>query len=140
MPNKNYKTLELPAGYKPKMSEPYMSLEQKAFFYKLLTAQKQELFEEENELKHDAAVLNMEKATGDLEDTAESEIELGLTITTANRTFNLMKKYDEALKRLEEGTYGYSRLSGDEIGIKRLMARPIVSLTIAEQEAKEKNE
>ncbi|MDR0319442.1 MAG: RNA polymerase-binding protein DksA [Rickettsiales bacterium] len=138
--SKDYKTLELPAGYKPKISEPYMCDEQKAFFFQLLNQQRQELFDEENELKNRAVAATKSSPVGDISDNAETEIESKLAIKTASRLNNLLKRYDDALKRLENGKYGFSKVSGDEIGIKRLMARPIAELTIAEQEAKEKDE
>ncbi|MDR0448856.1 MAG: TraR/DksA family transcriptional regulator [Rickettsiales bacterium] len=140
MSNQDYKTLELPAGYKPKISEPYMCPEQKAYFFQLLGQQRQDLMEEEDELKSLAVNLNRASPTGDALDNADTDIESKLAIRTASRLNNLLKRYDDAIKRLETGAYGYSKISGDEIGIKRLMARPIAELTIAEQEAKEKNE
>ncbi|MCL2629117.1 MAG: TraR/DksA family transcriptional regulator [Alphaproteobacteria bacterium] len=137
---KDYKTMELPAGYKPKISEPYMCAQQKAYFFQLLSQQRQELMNSEAELKHKTIEANLNHSTGDYIDDAETDMEAKLTIRTASRTNLLITKYDKALKRLEDGTYGYSKESGDEIGIKRLMARPVAELTIAEQEIKEKSE
>ena len=58
----------------------------------------------------------------------------------SERNANLLKKIDEALKRIENGTFGYSDISGEEIGLQRLMARPLATKTIEEQEEIEKNE
>ncbi|MDR2685946.1 MAG: RNA polymerase-binding protein DksA [Rickettsiales bacterium] len=134
----DYKTLALEPGYKPRLTEPYMCLEQKAYFYQLLNAEKAELIEEESELRN--TMRDNDDAPGDLEDAADKDMTLNMEIKIANRDSNMIQFIDAALKRLEDGTYGYSEISGDEIGLKRLMVRPIARITIAEQEAKEKQE
>ena len=137
---KNYKNIELPAKYVKKKSEPYMCPEQLAYFYRLLTAQKDELL-------HDAdstlsAVRIGDKfdnaGVGDESDNAAFEQEMTMNLRMSERDNNLLKKINAALERIENGTYGYSVVSGDEIGISRMLARPLATMTIDEQEEHEK--
>ena len=140
MATKNYKNIELPAKYVPKKSEPYMCPEQLAYFYQLLSAQKEELL-------HDAtstlsAVRIAEQAdgagVGDESDNAAFEQEMTMNLRMSERDNNLLKKINAALERIENGTYGYSVISGEEIGISRMLARPLATMTIDEQEEHEK--
>ena len=136
----NYKNIELPAKYVPKKSEPYMCPQQLAYFYQILTAQK-------NELLHDtdstlSAVRIAEKAetegVGDESDNASFEQEITMNLRMSERDNNLLKKINAALERLENGSYGYSVVSGDEIGLSRMLARPLATMTVEEQEEYEK--
>ncbi|HIU65561.1 MAG TPA: RNA polymerase-binding protein DksA [Candidatus Enterousia avicola] len=136
----NYKNIELPAKYVPKKSEPYMCPQQLAYFYQILTAQK-------NELLHDtdstlSAVRIAEKAetegVGDESDNASFEQEITMNLRMSERDNNLLKKINAALERIENGSYGYSVVSGDEIGLSRMLARPLATMTVEEQEEYEK--
>ena len=140
MAKANYKTIELSPKYTPKKSEPYMCSEHLAYFYQLLTAQKEEI------MRQNAAALNSVTAstvanssiTGDEFDNATTEQETAMTLRMAERDNNLLAKINGALERIENGTYGYSVISGDEIGLSRMLARPLATMTIEEQEEHEK--
>jgi len=142
MSKKDYKTLELDPKYVPKKNEEYMSIQQKAYFYRLLAAQYDELTASMDDVmkaiklgeKNDCA------GGGDEADHSNCDIEADMQLRLHERNFNHLKKIDLALERLEKGTFGYSVLSGEEIGIKRMLARPLATLTLEEQEEVEKKE
>ncbi len=140
MTGKNYKTLTLDPKYVPKKSETYMSVEQKAYFYQLLIAQKEELSQESESVLN--AVRLAEKTetagVGDESDNSTFEQEITMNLKMSERNNNLLKKIDTALERLENGTFGFSMISGEEIGISRMLARPLATVTIEEQEELEK--
>ncbi len=136
MPIKNYKNIELPPKYTPKKSEPYMCPEQLAYFYKILSAQKDELVHDSDSVL--SAVRLAEKTesagVGDDSDNATFEQEISMNLRMSERDNNLLKKINAALERIENGTFGYSVVSGDEIGLNRMMARPLATMTVEEQE------
>ncbi|MGN0917383.1 MAG: TraR/DksA family transcriptional regulator [Candidatus Enterousia sp.] len=140
MATENYKTIELEPKYVPKKSEPYMCPQHKAYFYRLLTAQKAELTNDSSDVLN--AVRSAEKndaaGVGDDSDNAVFEQEITMNLRMSQRDNNLMRKIDGALERLENGTFGYSVVSGDEIGLQRMLARPLATMTIEEQEEYEK--
>lgn len=141
MAKKDFKKIELPPKYVPKKSEPYMCPEQLAYFYQLLSAQKQELE------SSSAAMLNSVRmadksdsaVVGDETDNASMEQEITSNLRMQQRDNNLLRKINDALNRLDKGTFGYSVISGDEIGIQRLVARPLATMTVEEQEEYEQN-
>ena len=138
---KDFKKIELPPKYVPKKSEPYMCPEQLAYFYHILNNQKQEL------LHNNDSVLNSVRlaekmsndGVGDEPDNAAFEQEITMNLRMSQRDNNLLKKIDAALARLDDGTYGYSVVSGEEIGIQRMLARPLATMTIEEQEEYEQH-
>lgn len=136
MAKQNYKTLELPAKYTPKKSEPYMCLEQRAYFYQILMAQKQEIIDGNSDVLNTVRGIDSEinNGGGDDADNASQEQALTMNLRMSERDNNLLKKIDSALDRLENGTFGYSVISGDEIGISRMLARPLATMTVEEQE------
>ncbi len=142
MAKKNYKTIELPAKYTPKKSEPYMCPEHLAYFYQLLNAQKEEILQQSAATLNSVSTRNKTNSTitGDDLDIAIAEQETTLTLRMAERDNNLLQKINSALDRIENGTYGYSVISGDEIGLARMLARPLATMTIEEQEEHEKRE
>ena len=77
---------------------------------------------------------------GDEQDQSTFEQEIAMDLRMSERSANLLKKIDAALERIENGTFGYSVISGDEIGLQRMLARPLATKTIEEQEEIEKNE
>ena len=97
-------------------------------------------------MRQNAAALNSVTAsnvanssiTGDEFDSASTEQETFMTLRMAERDNNLLTKINNALDRIENGTYGYSIISGDEIGLSRMLARPLATMTIEEQEEHEK--
>ena len=136
---KNYKTITVGDKYVPKKNEEYMSEEQKAYFYQLLMAEKDELVAEMAEADGVADLVQGDGGGGmDEGDAATLSIGSDMNIKMRARNQSQIKRIDEALRRLEEGTYGYSIISGDEIGLKRLMARPVAAITMEEKEESEK--
>lgn len=133
MASTNYKTLELPPKYTPKKSEPYMCPQHLAYFYQLLMGQREELVNDKNT---GASVRLGEKTenVGDEADNAALEQELTMNERLSQRDNNLLRKINAALERMDNGTYGYSVVSGDEIGLSRMLARPLATMTVDEQE------
>jgi len=121
--------------YQPKRGEPYMSPGQLEHFRNILLAWKRELMEEV-----DRTVLHMKDDAAnfpDPNDRATQESEFGLELRTRDRERKLLKKIDAALQRIEDGTYGYCEETGDEIGLRRLEARPVATLCVEAQERRE---
>ena len=121
--------------YQPKRGEEYMNKEQLEHFRQLLLAWKRELMEEVDRtmlhMKDDAANFP------DPNDRATQESEFGLELRTRDRERKLLKKIDSALARIDGGTYGYCEETGDEIGLRRLEARPVATLCVEAQERRE---
>lgn len=136
MANADYKTIELPAKYTPKKTEPYMCPEQLAYFYNILNAQKEELLSDSDSVLN--AVRMAEKTesvgVGDESDNASYNQDITMDLRISERNNKLIQKINAALDRMDKGEYGYSVISGDEIGLKRMMARPLATMTIEEQE------
>lgn len=131
--------ITLPEGYKPTAREKYMSEKQLAYFRKKLLVWRAELLEEAQEtLNHLRDNANQE--VGDEVDRASRESDHTLELRTRDRYRKLQSKIDKALKRIEEGTYGYCDDTGEEIGLKRLEARPVANLTLEAQERRESAE
>lgn len=142
MATKNFKNIVLPPKYVPKKTEPYMCPEHLAYFYQLLTARREELAHDHNGILNDVRIADKTEnaGVGDEQDQSTFEQEIAMDLRMSERSANLLKKIDAALERIENGTFGYSVISGDEIGLQRLMARPLATKTIEEQEEIEKNE
>ncbi|MBO7644682.1 MAG: RNA polymerase-binding protein DksA [Alphaproteobacteria bacterium] len=136
---KNFKTIELDPKYVPKKTEPYMCPEQLAYFYKILNAQREELLSDREDVLNDVRMAEKSEnaGVGDEQDQASAEQAITLNLRMSERTDNLLKKIDAAIERIENGTYGYSVISGDEIGLQRMLARPLATMTIEEQEEHE---
>jgi DnaK suppressor protein len=124
--------------YVAKRGEQYMSKQQLAHFQLILLNWKRDLMEEV-----DRTVSHMKDEAAnfpDPNDRATQEEEFSLELRTRDRERKLIRKIDEALKRIEDGTYGYCLETGEEIGIKRLEARPVATLSIEAQERRERRE
>jgi RNA polymerase-binding transcription factor len=124
--------------YIPKRGEQYMSKEQLEHFRQILLGWKRDLMEEV-----DRTVSHMKDEAAnfpDPNDRATQEEEFSLELRTRDRERKLIKKIDEAIKRTEDGTYGYCLETGEEIGVKRLEARPVATLSIEAQERRERRE
>ena len=121
--------------YQPKRGEEYMNREQLEHFRQLLLAWKRELMEEVDRtmlhMKDDAANFP------DPNDRATQESEFGLELRTRDRERKLLKKIDSALGRIDDGSYGYCEETGDQIGLRRLEARPVATLCVEAQERRE---
>ncbi len=126
------------APYKPRRGEEYMSEDQIEHFRAILTAWKNELmFEVDRTVHH----MQDEAANfPDPNDRATQESEFGLELRTRDRERKLLRKIEAALSRLDEGTYGYCDETGEEIGLKRLEARPVATLSLEAQERREMSE
>ena len=140
MAKQDYKKIELAPKYTPKKSEPYMCPEHLAYFYQLLNAQKEEIQQQNESALNYINNANKTNAniTGDDSDIAVAEQENTMTLRMAERDNKLLAKINAALERIENGTFGYSIISGDEIGLSRMLARPLATMTIEEQEEHEK--
>jgi len=124
--------------YLPKKGEQYMSKEQSEHFRQILGSWKRDLMEEV-----DRTVTHMKDEAAnppDPNDRATLESEFSLELRTRDRERKLIRKIDEALKRIDDGSYGYCLETGEEIGIKRLEARPVATLSIEAQERRERRE
>ena len=121
--------------YKPKRGEEYMSDEQLEHFRQILTAWKRELmFEVDRTVHH----MQDEAANfPDPNDRATQESEFGLELRTRDRERKLLRKIESALSRIDDGSYGYCDETGEEIGLKRLEARPVATLCLEAQERRE---
>jgi DnaK suppressor protein len=132
----NYKDIELSSKYKPKLSEPYMCAEQLAYFYNILNTRREELLSERDEVLNAVRMADKTEAVGagDESDNASYNQDITMDLRMSERSNKLLQKVNAALDRIEKGTYGFSVVSGDEIGLKRMMARPLATMTVEEQE------
>ena len=129
---------KIPKNYKPTSKEKYMCAKHKAYFKQLLFNWKLELIEQNNRIVFNDHDDN--SASADVIDQATSYTGKTVEMKTVARNKKLINKIDNAVSKIEEGTYGYCEETGEEIGLKRLMARPIASLTVEAQEKHEKQE
>ena len=129
---------KLPKGYTPSEDEKYMSAKQLEYFRQKLITWRDELLAESQETINNLKEENWREP--DLSDRASLETEAGVELRTRNRYLKLIGKIDAALRRIEDGSYGYCEETGEPIGIKRLEARPIATMTIEAQERHEKLE
>lgn len=137
-PKNDYKPAKLPAGYKPTEKEEYMNPQQMEYFRQKLLTWRKELMDESRETLDHLHEENWHQA--DIADRASLETEAGVELRTRNRYLKLISKIDSAIRRIEEGDYGYCEDTGDEIGLKRLEARPVVTRTTEAQERYERAE
>ena len=125
--------------YTPNEKEKYMCAKHKTYFKKRLMEWRNEIIENNtkslylNEIGH-------EISSPDMVDQASSQTEKNVEMRTINRQRKLLNKIDKAIKKINDDTYGYCEETGDPIGVKRLVARPIATLTIEAQEKHERNE
>lgn len=128
----------LSENYKPSDAEPFMNERQIEYFRRKLHLWKEDILRESKEtishLQEENHVLP------DVADRASSETDRSLELRTRDRQRKLISKIDAALKRIEDASYGYCEETGDPIGLKRLDARPIATLSIEAQERHEKRE
>ncbi len=125
--------------YIPKEKEKYMCAKHLAFFKKKLTDWKVELIKTNNEALYNSS-MDDNSTSADIVDQASSYTEKNVEMRAINRQIKLISKIDSALKRITDGTYGFCEDTGEPIGLKRLMARPVATLSIAAQEKHEKEE
>ena len=125
--------------YIPKEKEKYMCAKHLAFFKKKLTEWKIDLVKANNEALYNSS-MDDNSTSADIVDQASSYTEKNVEMRAINRQIKLISKIDSALKRIKDGTYGFCADTGEPIGLKRLMARPVATLSIAAQEKHEKEE
>ena len=125
--------------YIPKLKEKYMCAKHLAYFKQKLLDWKVELVKTNNKALYNSS-LDDNSASADIVDQASSYTEKNVEMRAINRQIKLISKIDAALKRIEDGTYGYCKETGEPIGLKRLMARPVAPLSITAQEKHEKEE
>ena len=125
--------------YVPKEKEKYMCAKHLAFFKKKLTDWKADLIKTNNEALYNSS-MDDNSTSADIVDQASSYTEKNVEMRAINRQIKLISKIDAALKRIKDETYGFCEETGDPIGLKRLMARPVATLSIASQEKHEKEE
>lgn len=128
----------LPPDYRPSEREPFMNPVQREYFRQKLLVWRGDLLQESTEtLQH---LQNESLAEPDIADRASLETDRSLELRTRDRERKLIAKIDEALRRIDDGTYGYCEETSEPIGIRRLEARPIATLSIEAQERHERME
>jgi len=125
--------------YTPKETEKYMCPKHLAFFKKKLQDWKSDLKKTSNEAIYNSS-LDDNSTSADIIDQASSYTEKNVELRAINRQIKLISKIDSALKRIQDGTYGFCEDTGEPIGLKRLIARPVATMCIAAQEKHEKEE
>ena len=130
--------VQIDAKYKPSEDEPFMCERQKEYFRRKLIEWKESILDESRE-----TLVHMQEETQnipDLADRASAETDRALELRTRDRQRKLISKIDAAMRRIDEGTYGYCEETGEPISLKRLDARPIATLSLAAQERHERRE
>lgn len=128
----------LEPDYIPSDDEEYMNEQQQQYFRMLLIEWKRSI--------HNAAEHTLQSLQDgpirepDLNDRASSETDWGIELRTRDRQRKLISKIDAALRRIDQGEYGYCEVTGDPIGLRRLIARPVATMTVEAQEAHERRE
>ena len=125
--------------YIPNKKEKYMCAKHRAYFKQKLTEWKNEIIKSNSQALYSSDLVS-NVSSPDIVDQASSYTEKSVEMRTVNRQIKLISKIDAALKRLKDGTYGFCDETGEPIGLKRLIARPIATLSIAAQEKHEREE
>ena len=131
-------SIELPTGYRPSESEPFMNERQKEYFRRKLLAWKEEILRESR-----STLSNLGEDIGalpDLADRASTETDRALELRARDRQRKLISKIEAALRRIEEDEYGYCEETGEPISLARLDARPVATLSLEAQERHERSE
>jgi DnaK suppressor protein len=131
-------TVTLPPDYRPTKKEEFMNPRQQEYFRRKLLRWRQELLKETEETLESLQDGGLQEP--DLADRASAEMERSLELRTRDRARKLISKIDSALKRIEDGTYGYCEETDEPISLKRLEARPIATLSLEAQERHERME
>lgn len=128
----------LPDGYVPADDEEYMGPRQQEYFRVLLLEWKRSI--QDAALQTRQSLQDGPIREADLNDRASSETDWSIELRTRDRQRKLISKIDAALRLLDEGDYGYCEVTGDPIGLRRLIARPVATMTVEAQEAHERRE
>ncbi|RIA46574.1 TraR/DksA family transcriptional regulator [Hephaestia caeni] len=125
-------------GYRPSPDEPFMNPRQQDYFRDLLQAWKEAILREAQGTISQLQADSLREA--DLTDRASSETDWSIELRTRDRQRKLIAKIDAAIRRIDEGEYGYCEVTGEPISIARLEARPIATMTVEAQERHERQE
>jgi DnaK suppressor protein len=125
-------------NYRPTDDEPYMNQNQREYFRRKLISWRDEILRGSNETLRQ--LKEEESRVADMSDWASFETERNFQLRARDRERKLLSKIDEALRRIEEGTYGFCEETQEPIGLRRLEARPIATLSIEAQERHERRE
>ena len=131
--------IKISKTYVPNLKEKYMCEKHKTYFKRKLTEWKSEIIKSNNQALYNNS-LNDNSTSADIVDQASSYTDKNVEMRAINRQIKLISKIDKALKKIKDDTYGYCAETGEPIGIRRLIARPIATLCIAAQEKHEKEE
>ena len=131
--------IKISKTYVPKDTEKYMCEKHKVFFRMKLQEWKKELVKANNEALYNGS-MDDNSISADIVDQASSYTDKNVEMKAINRQIKLISEIDKALSRIKDDTYGYCLDTAEQIGLKRLMARPVAKYTIAAQEKHEKNE
>jgi DnaK suppressor protein len=129
---------EAAADYRPSPSEPFMNPRQQAYFRTKLLDWKSSILRESQGTLAQLQVDSLREP--DVTDRAASETDWGLELRTRDRQRKLISKIDAALRRIDEGEYGYCEVTGEPISLARLEARPVATMTVEAQERHERHE
>jgi len=129
---------ELPTDYVPSTDEEFMNPQQQEFFRRKLLEWKSDILRESQETLQHLQEENLREP--DIADRASTETDFSVELRTRDRQRKLVAKIESALRRLEEGEYGYCEVTGDPISLRRLTARPIATMTVEAQEQHERAE
>ena len=132
------KMVKIDEAYRPNDEEPFMNERQREYFRRKLMSWKSEIL---REAQGTLVALQTESENHpDLADRASSETDRAIELRARDRQRKLIAKIDSALRRIEEGEYGFCEVTGEPIGLGRLIARPIATMTVEAQEAHERRE
>ena len=124
--------------YRPRKNEPFMNERQRTYFREKLEAWKDDILKESKQ-----TLTHLQQDSGqepDIADRASAETDRAIELRTRDRQRKLISKIDAALRRIDEGTYGYCEVTGEPIGLERLVARPIATMSVEAQERHERRE
>ena len=133
----NLDEIELEPDYQPSNDEPYMSPKQLAYFKRKLLEWRQQIVDDTT---HTRQNMNQSENQADEIDRASMESERYTELRTVEREQRLLNKIDAALRRIETGEFGYCEVTGEPIGVRRLDARPVATMSIEAKEAQERHE
>ena len=128
----------LPDGYTPAEDEPFMNDRQLEYFRKKLTDWKNDILDDSRDTIE--GLQDSTRNIPDVNDRASEETDRALELRTRDRQRKLVSKIESALRRIDEGEYGYCEVTGEQISLKRLDARPIATMTLEAQERHERRE
>ncbi len=138
VPHESRPIADLPPGYRPTDDEPFMNPLQVEYFRRRLLQWREDILKESNQTLQNLQEGSVQEP--DISDRATTEAERALELRTRDRQRKLIGKIEAALRRIEEGSYGFCEETGDPISLSRLEARPIATLSIEAQERHERRE